>query len=346
MMLTDLAFPPAWRTRAAAAAQALLDHDNYLVAAHVRLDGDAVSSMVAMALFLEQKNRRYALFAPFGVPDKYDCLPLPSPVHKSLAALPFAPRTLIALDCNVTSRLGEELCAAMEEPGELGELSCINIDHHPGQGMGSIVSVIQPAAASSTQILASVLREAGADFTPELATALALGLVADTGGFRHANCTPEVFALAAFLETRGASVHKLRECLEKNWTMARMGLWGYMSENVALSCHDRLAVCSLSLDVLEGRGCSGEDTEGFVEHMRELRSVDVACFVREQNIDVCKFSLRSAEDVDVNAIASLLGGGGHRNAAGGTLVMSLERARQLLERTIRQHLGWEPDETA
>ena len=346
MMLTDLAFPPAWQAQAAATAEALLDHDSYLVAAHVRLDGDAISSMVAMAHFLEQKNKRFALFAPFGVPDRYNCLPVPAPVCKSLDALPFVPRTLIALDCNVPSRLGEELGEAMEEPGVLGELSCINIDHHPGSGMGSIVSLIQPAAASTSQILASVLRQADAEFTPELATALTLGLITDTGGFRHANCTAEVFALTAFLQTRGASVHTLRERLEKNWTKERLNLWGHMSEHVELSCQERLAVCALSLDELEGRGCRGEDTEGFVEHMRELRSVDVACFVREQNIDVCKFSLRSVENVDVNAIASLLGGGGHRNAAGGTLVMSIERAKSLLLRTIRQNLGWQADDKA
>ena len=66
MMLTDLAFPTAWQDGAARAAQALLDHDNYLVAAHVRLDGDALSSILAMAHFLEQKHKRFALFAPFG----------------------------------------------------------------------------------------------------------------------------------------------------------------------------------------------------------------------------------------------------------------------------------------
>ena len=151
----------------------------------------------------------------------------------------------------------------------------------------------------------------------------------DTGGFRHANASPAVFALAAFLESHGASIHRLRESLEKNWSLARMKLWGKMSERLTLEQEDKLAMCILPLDLLERYGCKSEDTEGFVEHMRELRSVRIACFLREQNLDVCKFSLRSVEDMDVNAIASSLGGGGHRNAAGGTLAMSLERASEL-----------------
>lgn len=334
MLLTDLAFPSAWQNQAARAAQALLDHDSYLVAAHVRLDGDALSSLLAMALFLEQKNKRFALFAPFGLPDNYDFVSLPVPVYRTLSALPFEPRTLVALDCGVRGRLGEELSRIMDD------LSCINIDHHPGPGMGTITSFIAPEAASTTQLLASVLRAANASFTPDVANALALGLVTDTGGFRHANATPEVFALAAFLESRGACVHKLRERLEKNWTVGRLKLWGYMSERVELEQDGRLAMCALPLDCLEKYGCKSEDTEGFVEHMREVRSVMVSCFVREQNLDVCKFSLRSVEDVDVNAIATSLGGGGHRNAAGGTLVMSLDRARELLRRSICQSLGW------
>ena len=333
MMLTDLAFPTAWQDGAARAAQALLDHDNYLVAAHVRLDGDALSSILAMAHFLEQKHKRFALFAPFGVPGNYDFVPLPYPVYRTLSALPFEPRSLIALDCGVPARLGEELSEAMED------LSCINIDHHHGQGMGTIASFVEPEAASTTQLLASVLRKAGAEFTPEIASALALGLVTDTGGFRHANASPAVFALAAFLESHGASIHRLRESLEKNWSLARMKLWGKMSERLTLEQEDKLAMCILPLDLLERYGCKSEDTEGFVEHMRELRSVRIACFLREQNLDVCKFSLRSVEDMDVNAIASSLGGGGHRNAAGGTLAMSLERASELLRRTIAQSLA-------
>lgn len=332
MQLTDLAFPAAWRDGAKAAARALLDHDSYLVCAHSRLDGDALSSMAALALFLDQKGKRYALHAPFGVPDNLDFLPLPAPVHTTLDSLSFRPRVVAALDCGNPGRLGEELQA------EIGDYEVINIDHHVGDGMGTLATLVVPGASSTTQILASVLREGEAEFTPGLSSCLLLGLVTDTGGFRHANATPEVFALTAFLEGCGASVHKLRERLEKVWTESRMRLWGHMSSNVELFHHGAVALCTLDMDTMERFSTRQGDTEGFVEHMRELRSVRVAVFVREQSEDVCKFSLRSTEEVDVNAVAASLGGGGHINAAGGTLRMSLDRARDLLLKNVERAL--------
>ncbi|MDO5535975.1 MAG: bifunctional oligoribonuclease/PAP phosphatase NrnA [Desulfovibrionaceae bacterium] len=332
MQLTDLAFPLAWRERAALMARALLDHDMYLVCAHIRLDGDALSSMAAMGCFLEQNHKRFLLYAPFGVPENYDFLELPAPVYRSLEALPFRPRTVLALDCGDPGRLGEELSR------EMSDFSCINIDHHPGPGMGSIASLVVPEASSTTQVIASVLHAAGCEPEGRLAQALALGLITDTGGFRHANASPEVFALAALLEQNGVSIHKLREKLEKTWSYARMRLWGHMSSQLQLLDNGRLALCCLSLDSMEELGAKSEDTEGYVEHMRELRSVLAACLVREQSEGVCKFSLRSTEGVDVRSIAASLGGGGHVNAAGGTLNMSLESAERTLVKVVTRAL--------
>lgn len=332
MLLTDLAFPLAWREKACHMARAVLAHDLYLVCAHIRLDGDALSSMAAMAYFLERHNKRFLLYAPFGVPENYDFLELPAPVYRSLEALPFRPRTILALDCGDPSRLGEELSR------EMGDFSCINIDHHPGPGMGTIASLVVPEASSTTQVLASVFNGAGCELEGPMARALALGLITDTGGFRHANASPEVFALAALLEHNGVSVHKLREKLEKTWTYARVRLWGQLCSQVQLLDNGHIALCCLSMDTMEETGATTEDTEGFVEQLRELRPVRIACFVREQSDNVCKFSLRSTEGLDVQRVAASMGGGGHVNAAGGTLNMSLESASRALIKAVTRAL--------
>ncbi len=332
MLLTDLAFPPAWRDRAAHMAGTLLAHDEYLVCAHIRLDGDAISSMAAMAWFLEQRGKRFLLYAPCGVPENYDFVELPAPVYLSLEALPYRPRTILALDCGEPGRLGEELSR------EMAEFSCINIDHHVGRGMGTIASMVVPEASSTTQVLASVLNAAGCELTGPVASALCLGLITDTGAFRHANATPEVFALTALLERNGVSVHRLRERLEKIWTYARMRLWAGMYSQTRVHNGGRWAMCRLPMDAFEKTGAKSEDTDGFVEHMRELRSVQVACLVREQSESVCKFSLRSTEGINVQAIAAALGGGGHVNAAGGTVSMSLDACCRTLARLITRTL--------
>lgn len=328
MRLTDLAYPPAWRRGAEAAAKALMDADEVLICAHTRLDGDALSSMAAAGHFLAQRERRFLLYAPLGVPEALDFLPLPGPVYGTLKNLPFRPQTLLALDCGDPGRLGEEL------RDEAEDFVCLNIDHHPGPGMGTEVSLICPDASSTTQVLASVFHAAGVRLTKPMAEALCLGLITDTGGFRHSNATPAVFALTALLEEAGASVHALRERLEKVWSLARMRLWGRLMSEAQLLREGRVAFARLSQESLEACGALPEDTEGFVEQLRELRTAQVAVMLREQSPDLCRFSLRSTGDTDVRAAALRLGGGGHMNAAGGTLAMSLESAERAILRAI------------
>ncbi len=333
MQLTDLAFPASWLKQAAPLVQALLANDNYLICAHARLDGDALSSMAAMGHFLAQHGKKFQLYTPCGVPDDFAFFKLPAPAYCSLKALPCRPDVVLALDCGNPDRLGEELAAKMDR------LACINIDHHVGPGMGTIASLVIPEAASTTQVLASVFRQAGCELAGDLAEALALGLVTDTGGFRHANATPAVFALAAYLEQQGVSVHSLREKLEKNWTLARMRLWGRLADRIQLLEENRLAFCAMPIEVLAECGAGDRDIEGFVEHMRDLRKVQASCFVREQNAGVCKFSLRSAEGVDVRKAAAALGGGGHTNAAGGVIRKPLAEACKDLQKVLADVLA-------
>ncbi len=333
MLLTDLAFPTAWREDALRISQALLAHDSYLVCAHARLDGDALSSMAAMGLFLQQHGKRFLYFAPHGIPDTFAFVKMPAPVYSTLDAMPFRAQTVLALDCGKPDRLGEELAE------DLAEFECINIDHHVGSGMGTIASMVVPEASSTTQVLASVFHAAGCELEGPLGEALAIGLITDTGGFRHGNSTPEVFALASYLEQKGVSVHRLREQLEKNWTLARMHLWGRLYTQIQLLEKNRLAICPMTLEDLDETGATAVDTEGFVEHLRELRGVQVACFVREQKYGVCKFSLRSCEGIDVQCIAESLGGGGHVNAAGGTMRKPLEVCCRELQKAIAKSLA-------
>ncbi len=332
MLLTDLAFPAAWREQASHIADALLSHDMYLITAHARLDGDALSSMAAMGLFLQQHGRRFLYFAPHGIPDTFAFVKMPAPVYDTLDAMPLRPKTVLALDCGKPERLGEELAE------DLAEFSCINIDHHVGEGMGTIASMVVPEASSTTQILASIFHAAGVKLEGPLGEALAIGLITDTGGFRHGNSTPEVFALAAYLEKNGVSVHKLREQLESNWTLTRMQLWGRLATQIQLLEKNRLALCPMTLEDLEETGATAVDTEGYVEHLRELRGVQVACFVREQSYGVCKFSLRSCQGINVQAVAESLGGGGHINAAGGTMRKPLEVCCHELQKAVARAL--------
>jgi len=153
--LDALAFPLVWRGEAAACAEAIKAHDRFVVAAHARLDGDALSSLAAAGLLLKALGKQFALFAPTGVPAYLGFLPLPSIPVERIHRLPFKAGCLLALDCGTPSRLGEELSALAPD------LPCINIDHHVGQGMGDVCSLVKPEACATAQVLASVVHAAG-----------------------------------------------------------------------------------------------------------------------------------------------------------------------------------------
>jgi phosphoesterase RecJ-like protein len=329
--LEALAFPLAWRREAKACADAIKARDRFVVAAHVRLDGDALSSLAAAALLLKSLGKQFALFTPTGVPAYLGFLPLPSIPVERIHRLPFKAGCLLALDCGTPSRLGEELGALAPA------LPCINIDHHVGQGMGDVCSLVKPEACATAQVLASVIFAAGVPLDRDLAQALALGLVTDTGGFRHDNATPEVFALASRLALAGADIYQIREALDKNETLGRFRLWSRLLGRVELKEEGRVAMCSCTLQDLQETGTTAEDMEGLVDRMRDLKGVDAACLLREQDPGSTRVSLRSSAGVDVNAAAASFGGGGHVKAAGGTLRVPLAEATEVVLAALRRH---------
>lgn len=332
MLLTDLAYPAAWRDGAAAVAAALRDHDRYIVCGHAHLDGDALASLSAAGFLLRALGKEFVLYSPYGVPSYLEFVERPALVYDSLARLPFRPQCVLALDLGSPSRVGEELEAL------LPSLECINVDHHPGPGMGTVVSLIRPEAAATAQILASVIRASGAAFTPAMAGALMTGLITDTGGFRHSNTDAAVLALAADLTLKGADVHAIREKLDKTWSVPRFRLWSRLSAKVRTEAGGAVAVCTCLTDDLGSTGTTQEDAEGFVERMLSMKRCRIACLLKEQEPGRTRFSLRAAADADVAAIAAVFGGGGHVKAAGGSIALPWDEAeRELMAAVLETH---------
>ena len=314
-----------WREPAARMVTSLRGLDRVLVAAHVNPDGDALGSMSALGWLLKDMGKEFVLYSPSGVPDYLSFLPLPCTLLTSLERLPFEPQALGLLDCGEPHRLGDDLAAALE--GRFAGTAIVNIDHHLGSdGMGTVDNWIEPAAAATAQLAAYVCLAAGLRPEGPLGESLALGLVTDTGGFLHGSTTAAVFRLAALLSDSGCDIHKLREKLDNNWSPARMALWARLMQRVEISCDGRAALALARLEDLRQCGALKEDLEGLVEQFRRLRGVEASGILREDAPGVYKLSLRSTGTTDVRSVAVQFGGGGHRNAAGGTLRMEGEEA--------------------
>lgn len=332
MSLSDQ-IPAQFLNGAVAAASAIRQFDKTLIAAHVNLDGDALGSICACGFILSGLGKEFALYSSSGIPKYLEFLDRPGKVFNTLASLPFRPETAIYLDCNDVARLGSELAAhARDWPS-------VNIDHHiGGRGLGSQVNFIDKDAAATAQLIAYVALAMGMEPAGNLGLSIALGLMTDTGGFCHGNTTADVFSLCALLSRNGCDMAKLRENLQNSWSIGRVHLWGTLLKRLSLHYEKKISFCYVSLEEMQKYHCSVEDLEGIVDQFRKVHGVKVAVLMREDRPGIQKFSLRSQGDVDVREMAAVLGGGGHKNAAGGMVESSPKEAEVLLLEVIRQNL--------
>ncbi|MDD4700932.1 MAG: bifunctional oligoribonuclease/PAP phosphatase NrnA [Desulfovibrio sp.] len=328
MQQTDK-IPASYAAKAQQMVEALKQMDQIVVAGHVHPDGDAAGSVAAVGHILRAMGKEFILYANPGLPRYLDFFPMPAVVHTTLAHPPFTPKCAVLLDCGEPDRLGAELAAL------LPQLDCVNIDHHlGGNGMGSRANWVVTEAAATAQLVAYMAMAANLPLTGDLSLAVALGLITDTGGFCHGNTSADVLALAAHLVENGCRLAWLREQLDNSWSLGRWRLWGLLMENSRIEQEGQVGFCQVGLEDLRRCQALKEDMEGFVEHLRRLRDVKIAALLREDSPQLCKFSLRSYGNIDVRSIAAAMDGGGHFNAAGGTLRMPLKEAGQVLLRHI------------
>lgn len=325
--------PAPYAAKARQMVEALKQMDQIVVAGHVHPDGDAAGSVAAIGHILRSMGKEFMLYAAPGLPGYLDFFPMPAVVHTTLAHPPFTPKCAVLLDCGEPDRLGSELAEL------LPYLDSVNIDHHlGGNGMGNRANWVVTEAAATAQLVAYLSMAADLPLTGDLSLAVALGLITDTGGFCHGNTSAEVLALAAHLVGNGCNLPWLREQLDNNWSLGRWRLWGLLMENSRVEQDGQVGFCQVQLEDIRRCKALKEDLEGFVEQLRRLRNVKVAALLREDSPQLCKFSLRSYGDIDVRSIAAKMNGGGHFNAAGGTLRMPLEQAGQELLRHISLYL--------
>ncbi|MCR4666313.1 MAG: DHH family phosphoesterase [Desulfovibrio sp.] len=309
-------------------AKALSSLDHVVVSAHVNPDGDALGSAIASILILKALGKQVAFYSSTGIPDFLQFMPLPCKLHRSLDTIPFTPESAFLVDCGEFHRIGGDLETAVQG------LARVNVDHHEGQGMGTIATWVEPQAAAAAQLMAYLALCVDIPLEGDLARAVALGVVTDTGGFSFGNTSADVFDLCSLLVRNGLDISRLRQEIDNTLRPQQVRLWGQLSDRIELLCGGRLAFCRADRALLAKCGAVRDDLEGFVEYLRRIRGVRVSCLVREEEDARCKFSLRSLQGVDVWSIAKTMNGGGHKNAAGGTLFCSLDEAAEQLKKAL------------
>ncbi len=296
--------------RFAEIARALREHNKFAVLSHVRPDGDALGSTLALALSLKALGKDVQAWNEEGMLEKYNFLARAELLTKP----PSAPEDFdvaIALDTAVQNRLGSTTAA-------VGHAKLwINIDHHPSNPRYGDLVYIDPTAPATGQILFEFLSHQEFPITPAIAENLYAAISTDTGSFQYPNTTVRTFEIAAELVRCGVDVGRISQLLYENFPRRRIELLRELLGTMRFACDGKLAYFSLSQASALALGVIPEDNEGLIDHLRAIHGVIVAIFFEELADGKVRVSMRSKnEAVDVCAICTQFGGGGHVLAAG------------------------------
>jgi phosphoesterase RecJ-like protein len=246
---------------------------------------------------------------PFGVPDHYAFLPGLNDAVKP-ADFPPHPEVMVTFDCGSIERLGE-LAGPARAAGCL-----VVVDHHAtNTGYGGI-NVIDPDAAASAVIVRRLADRLGWSLDRDAAIGLYTGLVCDTGRFQYANTTARVFDLARELADFDLPIASMTRQLFEQHRLAYLRLAGAALERAEFDADRRFVATWLTTDDLQRHGVDMAETEGLIDLVRRASEADVSCVLKETPEGGTRVSLRAVTEVDVGAIATGFGGGGHRAAAG------------------------------
>ena len=297
-----------------AVADALRDHDRFLLVIHENPDGDALGSILAAKLALDALGKDSVMFLGDSseLPSEYAFMGLDR-IHRQLPE-DAAERVLVALDCASAKR-------TRIPPEQLARFEVVlDVDHHHDNTRFGTVNLIEPDASSTGEILRDVLRELGVELSPEIAEALYIAVVTDTGRFQYANTTPKALRLAAELVEAGVDSHRVFRGIYESVEFAKLKLLARALDRAEVLDGGRLVVSYLVRADFKALGVGDEYAEGIIDYLRAVDGTEMAALIREppEPPDALRrISLRSSSDeLDVSAIARKAGGGGHPQAAG------------------------------
>jgi len=321
---------PQTTSEVAAVADAIRSHDRFLLVTHENPDGDALGSILALKLALDQlgKDSVMYLYGDAPLPVEYSFMPL-AELRRRLPD-DWRERVLIAVDCANEARIGPEA-----EPLE-GAPLVLDIDHHHDNTRFGQLNLIVPNASSTGEVLRDVFAELGVELTSEIAEALYIALVTDTGRFQYSNTTAKALRLAAELVEAGADVHAIFRRVYETVQFAKLKLLARALERAQIYDGGRLVVSYLLKSDFTDIGAAEAYSEGIIDYLRMVEGADMAALIREPTRSdgpARRVSLRASNDeLDVSAIARKSGGGGHRQAAGFSSDASLEEITEFIQR--------------
>jgi len=292
----------------------LEEKNSFLLVCHEKIDGDAVGSLLAFGAILKELKKNFSMVSKDQIPEVFSFLPGVLEIKNDFILDEFD--AVILLDNGEFKRTGysDQLSGCKTK-----NIPIANIDHHSKNDIWKLATLnyVNPDASSTCELLYEFSNKMKINLTPDLSTCLLLGLYTDTGGFQHQNTTEKVFTIFSELLRRGARLKKISEYISGQKNISLLKLWGIALNRLRLNPELGISFSLLTKKDITKSGGSEEDVSGLVNLLNTIPESRLSLLLYETQNGNIKGSLRTEEDrVDVAALAKLLGGGGHKKAAG------------------------------
>jgi len=284
------------------------EHGCFAVASHLGPEADAIGSQLALAYVLETMGKEVWPVLRDPVPDNLKFLPGAEAIRSPNEIPQETIEAWFVVDCGQLNRVGEALYQIIRDHPLI-----VNIDHHGDNPRFGHINWVEETA-STTLLLYELIRHLGVEITPQLATCLYAGIVADTDSFRNSNVDEEVLKIAAELLGYGAEAREIAVNLYERRKLSEMKLLGHTLLNARVA--DGVIWSSIPQRLFRETGGGLDDTERLAEELRATEGIEVAVLFKELPNGKIKVSLRAKGGLDVSRIARVFGGGGHLQAAG------------------------------
>lgn len=295
-------------------AAILASAQRIVITAHQNPDGDAIGSSLGLMHILRSLGKEALVLLDDDIPAIFSVLPGYDIIGRPEVERPVEADLLVVLD-TATDRTGDVLKAVHAE-------HLLNIDHHQTNDGSAEYSYIAPTRAATAEIIYDLMHELPVRLNKEMAMCIYTGLATDSGFFRFSNTTSHTMRAAAELLDHGVEPNVISEALEQKPYQTVRDI-GEAIGRIELFADGHAAGIFLDAETTARM----KSTEAFIGMIRVIEGVDIAVVLKTKEEGICRVSMRS-KGLDVSAIAVQFGGGGHRRAAGCTLLMSYERAKR------------------
>lgn len=320
------------------AANCIRRYNRFLVTSHTNLEGDALGSELGMALLLRKLGKQAAVVNDDSLPYGYEFLPLVRSIRKFSSQRPLpAFDCFVCVDCSDFKRTGAVAAAVLKRSG----VPVLNIDHHVSNAYFGSCNWVDPAASCASEMVYQLYKRLAVPLDRRAALLLYAGIVTDTGSFRYTNTSARTHAIAADLLSFGIDVSAVYRSIYANIPYDDLQLLARIYPTMQQEADGKLVWFTIRRELLTGHPHLSIDLgESVLNFGRSLKGVQVVVLFKENlaRQDEVRVNFRSQGTVDVNRIAGMFGGGGHKTASGATIKGPVEQVRRRVLAAVKRAL--------